>query len=757
MYTIDSDSINGTIVINGDFSSIINKQNIFTYIDETLTILIKDLNGIEKFKSFSYDADGIRDTRYLSFEYRLTRDFKKYTDWYKLNESIINFPIYNPSEVMNMELRIRRVGDNPSGIIVLNSYELKGNLERPLFDTSNPTIHITPENNQVVLRSPYIYKVFKVIDYEILSRGNVDNITIKYRYSQDNGRTTTKWEPFTKENITTTKISPIRFFQIEYLIEGDGNSEVKIFDINIIGDIQNVSKDYEKTNLIGIREDCNCLILGIIDGTLVTDGSDALSGLENSSDVNYGSGTNNNLLTSGCVQGGGYVPLSDENKASLYNPYQAANNALAIYNNTNNKVNEMFGHEVLYIHTDPDNNGTDYTLHEYQLKNYACEAMLKVSVENNSFPDNQMTHNMFDLALFESFEVHIPKNAFKDAFGIEKRPRKDDVLWFCRLNIIYQVEHSQQQRSFNNSAIQYKLILKKFTQKANIKASNALIDNTISELTRNSTIEELYGDYHNMDVVSTANKENIRPLTHDTLRLDVNCAIESEILEADTMIISKNNYNLSTVKFEEDAVIYRNIKEHFKVSDNMSYSSWFSLYNYIEDEVYNMFNYYNDNKGIRIDLLNESIRVKYNDMDYIMDLTDIDIFDDAIDFLENKWYAYHVDIEQRQGTIKQYLYRIEEDRYGKVDNLELLLKQEDKFKIGDFELEDINASILGSDMSITNIRLYNNIIEEKYHSKTLLSNIVGDDSRYLIFADNANPEMKLDNSNLSDLNGRDYN
>ena len=464
--TIEQDIINGTIIVNGDYSSVINKQNIFTYVDETLTIIIKNLVNVEKFKAFKYDADGITESKYLTFEYRLTRDFENYTEWYKLNPDILQFPLYNPAEVMNIELRIRREGDNPKGIIVLNSYNLIGNLERPLFDTSEPVIKITPDNNTVVLRAPFIYKVFKIIDFEILSRGNMENIKIKYRFSQDNGRTVTQWEPLTKDNITTAKISPIRFFQIEYLIEGDGNSSVNIYDINIIGDLQNVSLDYKKTNLMGVREDCNCLILGMINGTLVTDGTGDLDALGNTTDANYGSGTSDNLLTSGCKQGGGYVPLSDENKARLYNPYTSANKALDFYNNTNNKVNEMFGHEVLYIHTDPDNNGTDYTLHEYQLKNYACEARIKVSVDQNNFPDNQMAHNMFDLSLFESFEIHIPKDTFKTAFGIEKRPRKDDVLWFCNLNIIYQVEHSQQQRSFNNAAVQYKLILKKYTQKS---------------------------------------------------------------------------------------------------------------------------------------------------------------------------------------------------------------------------------------------------------------------------------------------------
>ena len=71
----------------------------------------------------------------------------------------------------------------------------------------------------------------------------------------------------TKENITTDRISPTRFFQIEYLIQYKGNTSMKIFDINLIGDFQNVSLDYQKTDLYGVREDCNCLKLGIVNDT----------------------------------------------------------------------------------------------------------------------------------------------------------------------------------------------------------------------------------------------------------------------------------------------------------------------------------------------------------------------------------------------------------------------------------------------------------------------------------------------------------
>jgi len=186
-----------------------------------------------------------------------------------------------------------------------------------------------------------------------------------------------------------------------------------------------------------------------------------------------------------------------------------------------NDSNQMFGHEVVYFITDPDKKGIDHTFHEYQLFNYVCEKLIKVSVENNQFPDSQIVMNQFDLSLFEAFEVHVPKLFFKEQFGPEKRPSKEDFLWFCELNRMFVVEHAQQFRSFNNNAVYYKLHLKKYVQKSNVIAGNLAIQEKVQELTKNSTINELFGVENSQDKASVANKEEFRPLTRDITRVSI--------------------------------------------------------------------------------------------------------------------------------------------------------------------------------------------------------------------------------------------
>jgi hypothetical protein len=70
----------------------------------------------------------------------------------------------------------------------------------------------------------------------------------------------------------------------------------------------------------------------------------------------------------------------------------------------------------------------------------------------------------------------------------------------------------------------------------------------------------------------------------------------------------------------------------------------------------------------------------------------------------------------------------------------------------EFELENVSARILGCDMKITNIRLFSDVIPENQHSKMLNQSIIRDDSKYLIFADNANQRLVLPSFEINQVN-----
>ena len=709
--------------------STIGQQVIFSFIA---------LENISKLTKFTYDTLGSTDTRFLTTTYRLSRDNYSWTPWMSLDSIFSNYPNLDSKDDLYLDVMFTRDGTNSIGVIKLIDYYIEGNLDLPASDGES-TIALNP-GDSITVKPPFIFKVFKLTDIEIISRGDISNLSIKYRYSQDVGKYWTNWEPFTKENITTARINPIRFFIIEYSVQNNSSSSILIYDINLIGDFQNVTNDYSTTNLLGIRQCCQ--------SALVAASNNGTNAGDTSADgtINYNS---SGMLTgiNGCDTNI-FAPLSDEAKSKLYNPYQQTQ-AINLLNKLSNDATALFGHKIEYFVTNPDKKGIDYTFHEYQLYNYDCCGEMNISVDNNQFPDSQISMNQFDLALFDSFEVHITKQDFKTVFGVQKRPAKED---FCDLNRMFIVEHAQAYKDFNNASIYYKLFLKKYVQKANVIAGNQTIADRVKQLNKNSTIDELFGIENKQDKESIANKDQFKTLTIDPIRLEFFVKIQKELIENSTNILSKSNYDMSSVDYQNDAIIYNNLNSEFKVSDNISYTSWFNINNYSLNEIFNLLNYYDivNNIGYKINLQADTFTFNLNNTNYNFSLTGTS---STTALSEDTWYCYIVNVDQRQGKINQYLYKRnvddESDAPGLPDTvLRLLYTNEIDIIPTSFELENIQMKITGSDMKLTNIRLFNDVVPESEHSKVLNQTIIRE-TQYLIFADNANSRIHLPNFPLS--------
>ena len=712
-------------------------------VDEELIVSFIELDRVTKFSKFSYSANGLLQSRYIDSYYRISRNGNTWTDWFALTQNgfteteIDNFPPFDPLDQMWIDIKFTRKGTKTDGSIRLLSFELDGEL---LQNDSDGTVIVSP-GKEAVIKPPYIYKVFRIDDIEILSPNSIADIEFHYRFSQDNTRTWSDWEPLTKENISTKRINPIRFFQVQYLIKNNSNSSVKIQDINLIGDFQNVSLDYQKTNLYGIRDCCQSYLLGgILD--------------ENGNPVPNTTGT---LGGQSCTTDNIFRSMTTDEKSKLYNPYQQ-NQAMNLLNKLSNDAMEVFGWRVKYFVTDPDGKGIDYTLHEFQLYNIVCEDEIKVAVENNQFPDNQIVMNQFDLSLFESFQIHITKESFKKAFGVQRRPSKEDLVYFCDINRMFIVDHAQQFRNFNNAAIYYKVVLKKYNKSSNVLPGSKSVEDRIKELTKNSTIE-LFGIENSQDKASIANKPQLQTLTRDPIRLEYKSEIVKELIENSTTIVSKQHYDFSSLLFDGftvmtqsvAAVTYKNIDPRLTVSDNIGLYLWFNLNNYIEDEIYNFIDNYDEvnNLGWRVNLENDNIRLNLNSDTYTFSFTGVV---SNTDLYENIWYCYVLNIDQRNRTLEQWIYKrnVDIDSEDDAKNLpstilEKVYHDKQRMTPVNFELEGIETIIYASDLKMTNIRLFTEPIPEAEHNKILNQYIIADDSKYLVFADNASTRIVLPN------------
>ena len=737
MLSIDVNSLNGTISIYDKFDitadiGSVGSTPVFNQIGDVYIVSFSNLkNNINKLTRFEYDTTDLTETRYLVQYYRISRNANKWTEWLDLKRDITNFPVIDALDPLYLDIKWVRAGASTTGVIRLLDYNISGTIERNVNDDDS-TIVLEAGDSKIIV-APYIYKVFRIDDIEIISGSGIEGALLKYRFSQDNSRTWSQWEFLTKENISTKRITPTRFFQIEYYIENNTSSQIRIQDINIVGNFQNVSKDYFKSNLIGIRECCQSNINGSYDSN-----GNFMPNLNLSGGGISGSGDN-------CDSPSLNKSLSADEKSLLYNPYNQ-NSAIELLKKLSNDTQEVFGHKVIYFVTDPDKNGQDYSLHEYSLYNIVCESEIKVSVEGNNFPDSQIVMNQFDLNLFDTMEAHITKQQFKEIFGPQRRPSKEDFLYFCNVNRMYQVDHAQQFRSFNNAAVYYKLILKKYTQKANVKAGTVDIKNKLDMLTQNSTVDELFGIENKLDKLAIANKEQFKPLTRDTIRLNLIAKIDKELIENGSTIISKSNYDLSSIKFEEIGVEYLNLDPILKVSDNIGFQIWFNVNNYIIDEKYNMFSFYDNatSLGWDVNLTNDVITTRFNSDTYSFELMS---GNSNIALEEETWYCYVLNFNQRSRKMEQYVYKRNVDDEEQAARLtstmlrKIYSKSEDIVPI-EYQIE-VTPKILGSDMKVTNIRLFTDVIPEDTHNKILGQSIIREDSKYLVFADNANTRLVL--------------
>jgi len=768
MSQVVSDLNTGIITISDEFDISLPQGDalatpyLSSIYDEYVISFIQ-LESVTKFISFTYSAIGSSSTRTIDTEYRVSRNGNTWTEYMDLNQVIQNFPPFDPANEMYIDIKFTRTGTKVDGDIRIKSYQLDGELIRNATD-GNVTLGASGSStDSIIIKPPFVFKIFKITDIEILTNASSSSdFSVEYRFSQNNSRTWSDWEPFTKENISTRRISPIRFFEIEYKVNNISNSFIKISDINLVGDFQNVTMDSQKTNLMGIRECCQ--------STLIANSANSSNaGAYDENGVFIGN-ISGKLDSQTCPDDNIFNTMSAVEKAGLFNPYQQSQAANLLQKLSNDSM-EVFGHKVEYFVTDPDAKGIDHSLHEYGLFRIVCKGEMKVAVDDNQFPDNQISMNQFDLMLFDSFEVHITKENFKSMFGVARRPSKEDLIYFCELNRLYIVDHAQQFRQFNNYAVYYKVILKKYNKSANVQAEEGSIKDRIKQLTKNSTIDELMGIENYEDKKAVANKDQLQPLTRDPIRytgtgigdvVAINNIIIKELIENSTTIISKQHYDFSYAlsggisSNKTVAVKYQNVDAKFKVSDNLGLCLWFRINNYIESESHNLFDYYDsvNSLGYKMNLLNDVITVTLNGDTYNWELNSD--LDQVNALYEDVWYCYVINLDQRNRVMNQYIYKRNIDiddeenaRYLPKTTLQSVYTDEQTINPIEFEFDNVTENngitpkVMVSDMQMTNIRMFNNIIPVVEHNIILNQYIVTEDTKYLIFADNANLRLVL--------------
>jgi len=760
--------------------------------------------GISKITSFNDTIQGDSTTHYFAkyFSYSNSRSGITWSEQIEISGITRDFC---PQNDFYLKLYYYRIDTTTSTIPTITISDIIINGEYDITETSD--IFTITGNTFVTFKPKDIYKVFSITDFEILG-SNTDSLTIKYRWTQNGGRTYTPWEPLTTANISTSKLNELRFAQIEYLVESNSSTISKIYDIILTGDFQNISANYLKTNRYGLKEDCATRFINGTDSP-EDDGSGAcISGLTNGGNIwgcasdltgnyyNYNRDFYTQYLSCylikdiyGILEAENNTPI---NQAGYWKPYETEK-ITGFYNMLANQTNDMLGWEIEYYRTDPDGKGMDMYLHEYQLFNMTDVQKIKVIVPDNVFPDNQVQINEFSLDLFDTFEINILKDVFKKAFGIEKRPAQKDVIYFCQTNRLYRVKHAQVFRDIMQQGIYYKVILEKYEQLANEQIINQRAKELLAPLTDNTTIDEIFGFENRQEEDKIANKKQMKPLTHEVFRVDINPLVEIKKKQIFNhgINIADGYYDFTNAQSSVSAITYSITDRILAESDNRSFLCWlnfnnkFSENNIITDSVFNSYNIpsgttyeflnnYNETSqlGYRVWYANDEFGLTINDKHYILPI------DSGV--TTNLWYGLLINFDNRQNSVDLNLFKRNCGYYTKyftsgyesvtlessnstgityytslgykpVKNTDIIKNITDpRLKLlysktySDIDNESFthseNIIVKTSDIKLTNVRILDAVIPDASKSNLLNQNKISD-SNHLILADNANRKL----------------
>lgn len=761
--------------------------------------------GITKLTSYTDTTENETDVVYLkkSFSYKQGVD-GVWSDPMPLDE-LSQIEICD-RKCLQLRLYYYRLDDNGLSNddinLILSNVSIGGEFK---FTSSDSQITLTPDDPEQILELGDVLKIFSIDNFEIISTSKYGNVwELEYRYSYDNKTTWSEWEFLNTPNISSVRWDSLRFVNLQYKFKlyPDYKTPVKIYEVILQGDFQNVSANAMKMNLYGLKENCINIAFPPTEATTIdetildgkTPDSDTVRLVKENSQYQL----HYNFITQGlnCYSNGENLKILEientENSGNFWNPYDFGKTT-DWYNFLSNQISDMLGFTIEYHRTDPDSNGIDKVLYEFQLHNIVDMKSIKVLVPDNQFPDNQVVINQFNLDLFDTFKINITKDEFKNAFGVQFRPRKEDILYFCQINRMYIVKHAQIHKDVMNAGVYYDVVLEKYEKRSNVINKMEESKNAIDALTRNTTIDELFGFDQANEMNKVSNKMQQKPKTFDFTRktINPNTAYIKRDLYNGSMKLLESMYYLENVDKNESAVEYNRQDNVLLESDNRCFISWFNIpneysetsaisrrvidgYDMLDKTPYNLVDNSEGELGYKLWLQDNQVYFMLNDNVYSL----------GADIMTNVWLGVVVNLNQRQRKLTVKLvrrktqvevllfhpktyerlqlnidtemedieYEMSQNGFRAVDNIESGANSNDFIIMNSLEI-DIEPSsfehnshirINGSKMYMSNLRIFNELVKEE-DIQTILSQLIIKDEDKLIVADNANKQIVAEN------------
>lgn len=697
------------------------------------------VQSLTNLTSWSHEVLNTDDDNYFVVDYRWTFDNVTWTSWITMPTDFNNFLDPNTSQNIWFQIRYTFVTD---GTLDSTLMELDITGTRTINPIFQPVV--LTNNEPVVYTNQDTYKVYNATDFAVyLSSGDIADLDINFRYTQNQGRAWSPWVPLTAENLVATKFDPIRFCNFQFAFQNTGAGSISMFDMELIGEFQNVTAGYKTIARLGLKTQCNPLISG---ATPTCDGDDLCCTACSEGVSPWNSDIDNCKLCNGSN-------IQNLNDRSIWEAQ------IKLYEDLNEFQNQANSWKVTYALTDPDKKGTDVILHEHALVNVVDYKDLQMIVPDNQFPTDGISFSGMDLDLIQSFEVHITKKEFKSKFGVEFRPSKRDVLYLCDLNQLWEVDQMFPKRGFANAEIYYRVILKKYNDKANRNLGTSTgAKNLIDALTKHTNLDDLFGIQVNneikkvtkdVDANVTDPSQQYTPTTIISIRESMNAlvTISAETIWNASLEVARSVYSMPVKSAGIELVKYNGKDKVLGKGDNRALSMWFKTEEFNQDWDWTLFSNYDyvNDKGYKLTMAQGAMTFTLNNTPYTVPV---------LGLAEDTWYCILANVDQRQAKLELAIYRRQSEVGSDLSDSKLVLFHKMIFDIVPDEFSINETMFIGgvdtftptvgntNKWFVTNVRIYNQAIDKKKRNIVLNERVVHD-AHLTILVDNAEATLDL--------------
>lgn len=458
-----------------------------------------------------------------------------------------------------------------------------------------------------------------------------------------------------------------------------------------------------------------------------------------------------------------------EFNAPKFDVYQNPSIAISLNQELSKSYNLYAGLDALYFKSDVIS--TDTFLQEHTLYQMAdeCGTAIKVLFEDNAMPKGP-TITPFGTQFEQPIHVHIDYLYFKEKFDTHV-PSHNDVIFVPATKGIWEVNGSNLIRGAMNAPVYWDVILVKYQPKGN-RNEDTLRHESILDNLKEQGYNIMSAEQAFSATWRTSEEKAIKPretriegakkYQKESFVIHKGVKVITEEIENNFIIISHFNYDLSNVNKNDAALTYNFT---YETNKDISYTSWckfpiiddsYSLMIRIANQQVYSTKYTETTEPIVVaDKDNNLFTINVNGKTVVETIADGTYYikDPVYTNIFNDWYMLNNEyIVNEQLGINEQLYKVDpskwyniiitySDRFNQVGiyiyelaphNENILLRSK---KTIDLDIQKIyleSLTINGGLRNITNIRLFNEMLQESDHSIVLNQQLVNDSHKALV-------------------------